>query len=178
MERHARQCGTFITKNINTNNWRQTVEQGKHYITGSGSIKYTQPVYTKHFSALIILMLLCSFTDWKWRMPHQSSPFIPIHYGIRRTSLLLNCTTDEHSCLCKVQLNINLQSGCWSPSGGYDEHYICSLDVVYNTTLAGQRHCVIPSFYSCDPGVSLQPCVVCPTWSFLSHCICCYPRSL
>lgn len=32
--------------------------------------------------------------------------------------------------------------------------------------------CVIPSFYSGGPGVSLQPCVVCPT---LGHCICCYP---
>lgn len=61
----------------------------------------------------------------------------------------------------------------FTPSGGRHQHCTCHLDMVYNLTLAGQQHCVITSFYSCDPGVSPQLCVVCPTWSFLSHSICC-----
>lgn len=123
-------------------------------------------------------MLLCSSTDWKWRILHQSSPFVLIHYWFRPTVFILNSTTDEHSCSCQAQywkpavrLFIPL---CWLWCAW---HLIFCLDLVHNTTLAGQQHCVILSFYSCDLGVSLQSCVVCPTWSFLSHCLCCYPHS-
>lgn len=107
MERHERQCSTFITKKHQHRQLEanSTAIQGKHWVTGWGSIKHIQPVYTIHFWALIVLMLLFSSAGWKWRMSHQSSPLIPIHYRIRPTPLILNCTADENSCLSEAEFH-------------------------------------------------------------------------
>lgn len=115
-------------------------------------------------------MLLCSFADWKWRMPHQSYPFCP-HLLLHQVNIF---NTKLNRLVAQLPTWSRIWSGFLSPSAGHEETCSCCLDV-YNTNLAGQQHCVILSFYSCDPGVSLVLCVVCPTWSFLSHCMCCIP---
>lgn len=110
-ERHTRQWGTFITKNINTNNWRKTGGHGKHCIAVWGSMKRTHNLFTHTIISTYhpnVVMFLY------WLDMTHATPGISTytHALLNQASLILQWNST--AAFVKEHL-INLQSGFYPP---------------------------------------------------------------